>query len=112
MVTMKILSTYGYRCLAAANGEEALALYIENQAEVAAVITDLMMPVMDGPALIRSLRTINRGVKVIAASGVLLEERYDQAAPLLADEVHQFLLKPFSTKSILDTLSSALREGL
>jgi len=34
------------------------------------VVTDLMMPIMDGPALIRALRQIDRQVKVIAVSGL------------------------------------------
>jgi len=110
MIAKRILSSYGYRCLTASNGKEAISLYNENRSEVAAVITDLVMPVMDGPALIRALRQINPTLKVIAASGVLMEDHADHASFMVEEKVNHFILKPFSTQALLETLSLILKE--
>jgi CheY-like chemotaxis protein len=51
------------------DGPEALVLYVEHRDEIDLVLTDLMMPLMDGVTLIRTLQRIHPAVKVIAATG-------------------------------------------
>jgi CheY-like chemotaxis protein len=82
----------------ARNGAEALALYRRHSGEVSAVVTDMVMPVMDGVTLVRELRQIQPGVKVICVSGVGSRAKLpelDQVHP------HAFLTKPFSTETLL-----------
>ena len=50
----RTLEAFGYRVLLASDGAEAVALYAQHQAEIAVVLTDMMMPVMDGAATIRN----------------------------------------------------------
>lgn len=45
-------------------------IYAQQREEVAGVITDMMMPFMDGPATIRALQKMNPQVRIIAASGL------------------------------------------
>ncbi|OYW69473.1 MAG: hybrid sensor histidine kinase/response regulator, partial [Verrucomicrobiales bacterium 32-60-5] len=54
-ITQQTLETYGYRVLTAADGTEAVALYSMHRMEIAAVVTDMMMPVMGGQATIQVL---------------------------------------------------------
>ena len=49
-----VLETFGYRALMASDGAEAMAIYAERRDEIQLVVTDLMMPVMDGPTTIRA----------------------------------------------------------
>ena len=56
-------------CWPAVGGAEAVSLYTENADEIQAVIVDMMMPGMDGPATIRALRDIRPDVRVITSSG-------------------------------------------
>jgi CheY-like chemotaxis protein len=56
--------------LVAANGAEAVALFAQNIDRVDLVLTDMMMPVMDGPATILALRQIRSDVRIIGASGI------------------------------------------
>jgi CheY-like chemotaxis protein len=78
---------------------------VAHQKEVQVVVTDLAMPVMDGPAFIRVLRRLNPQVRVIAVSG------YQSKSSLPADlgvpgEAH--LSKPFSGAMLLQTLQRVL----
>ena len=57
-VMQRTLEKHGYRVLTAAEGAEALALFAQHRAEIKAVITDMMMPGMDGPTLVRALAAI------------------------------------------------------
>ena len=70
MVTRRMLESFGYRVVLAPDGAQAVALYAKQKDEIAAVITDMMMPVMDGPATIRALRSMRPDVRIIAASGL------------------------------------------
>ncbi len=104
-MTCQILERSGYRVVAAADGAAALALYAQHQPEVHAVLTDLMMPNLDGPALIRELQRQNTTAKIIAMSGYA-------AQPELLNELniaaHAFLAKPFGAAVLLQTLRRML----
>jgi PAS domain S-box-containing protein len=104
-VTKVSLEIYNYKAITAADGQEAIALYTKHQAEIRVVLTDMMMPVMDGPTTIRTLQQINPNVKVIAVSGLSSSDKLAAAAN---SGVTSFLSKPFSAKELLQTLSSVL----
>jgi PAS domain S-box-containing protein len=106
-VVCKTLENGGYRVLAAANGAEALMVYSQYEKEIQVVITDMMMPVMDGSAAILVLRKRNPGLKIVAISGV--ESARQREAQALG--VHAFLLKPFTTETLLSTLGDLLRSA-
>jgi PAS domain S-box-containing protein len=101
-----ILESYGYRMLTAADGTEALALYIEKKTEIQVVVTDMMMPYMDGAATIRALRKIDPGVKIIATSGLAAHGKEKEAGRLGVDA---FLFKPYTAETLLYTLRDVLR---
>jgi len=69
-ITQQTLETFGYRVITANDGAEAVALYAQQVSEIALVLTDMMMPVMDGAATIQVLLRINPAVRIIAASGI------------------------------------------
>jgi len=93
--------------LTADGGGEAIAIYDEHKAEIAVVLTDMMMPGMDGFAIIEQLRALNPAVEIIATSGLAATEMVARANRL---GVLHFLQKPYTTESLLRTLSE-LREG-
>jgi CheY-like chemotaxis protein len=107
LVVQKTLERFGYRVLTARDGQKAVAAYVENQATIAVVLTDLMMPVMDGAATIRALKHINPHVKVIAASGLGGHPAYESLRSL---GVKRFVSKPYSTDTILRELQEILAE--
>ena len=65
-LVQQMLKRFGYRVLLATNGVEAVSLYARRQKEIDLVITDMVMPIMDGPATIIALKAINPNVKIIS----------------------------------------------
>ena len=105
-ITSRILEKSGYPVLTANKGTAAIALYTRRQAEIEVVLTDMMMPVMDGPATVRVLRRMNPQVKIIAASGAASKATLGEIADL---PVQAYLQKPFASEDILITLDKVLR---
>ncbi len=97
-ITRAMLESFGYRVLTADEGAQGLAIYEAHQNDVVVVLTDMMMPSMDGPTMIRALRKINPHVRVIASSGLMEGARADDAAAL---GLETFLSKPYSAESLL-----------
>ena len=99
------LERHGYRVQEARNGAEALALYERDPGSVQLVLTDLMMPVMDGVTLLRRLRQVTPDLKAIAITGGLSQTEMEKA---LDSESAGFLLKPFGAAALLDSVRQAL----
>lgn len=97
-ITRQTLEAFGYRVLTAEDGAQALGLYARNRDKVALVLTDMMMPVMDGPAMIVELLKIEPELKIIAASGFSTNANVVQATHA---GVKHFLTKPYTTHSLL-----------
>ena len=105
-ITKGTLETYGYRALTAADGTEAIALYAQHKDEIRVVLTDLMMPYMDGPVTIRALRKLNPHVKIIASSG--LSENGKLAE--ISGSIEGFLPKPYTAQKLLTMLDELLSQ--
>jgi DNA-binding NtrC family response regulator len=91
----------------ASDGTEALAIYADRKNEVAVVLTDMVMPFMDGPATIRALQRMNPAVLIIAASGLGTGQRAGEG-PL--EGVSVFLNKPYTAEKLLKTLAQVLNK--
>jgi PAS domain S-box-containing protein len=107
-VTSKTLEAFGYRALAASNGAEAVSLYIEHADRIAVVLTDMMMPSMDGPALVRILKHLAPEVRIIGASGIASGGLVAQSMRL---GVKHFLPKPYQAEMLLRTLKAVLAKS-
>ena len=104
-IAKRMLERSGYRVLLAGNGAEALALYARHQQEIAVVLTDMSMPIMDGPALIRALLTMNPQVRIIGSSGLAAT---DGVGEVPGSPVRHFIAKPYTADTLLRTLRLAL----
>ena len=101
-ITREMLEAFNFRVLTARDGAEALALYEQSGREIDVVVTDMMMPVMDGAALVQELRRIQPQVKVVCVSGLGSKAEVAQLKP------HAFLTKPYSTDKLLTTLREVI----
>jgi CheY-like chemotaxis protein len=99
------LTIHNYKTLIASDGIEAIALYVEHQNEISAVLIDMMLPVLDGFTTIRTLQKINPQVKVIATSGLTPSSKL---AALANIHVKTFLSKPYTVKELLHSLHKVL----
>jgi hypothetical protein len=105
-VTKTSLESSGYRVVTAQDGTEALALYSQMKDDIRLVMTDMMMPYLDGAATIRALRRINPRVKVIAATGLEVGGKADN----LSVQVDAFLPKPYTGEKLLRTIAIVLEK--
>lgn len=105
-ITRGTLETFGYRVLTASDGTEALALYADKKKEIAVVLTDIVMPFMDGPATIRALQKMNSQIKIIAASGLTAGHKPGESSP---EGVKIFLSKPYTAEKLLKALAKVLK---
>lgn len=106
-ITRGTLETFGYTVATAADGTEALAIYADRKNEIAVVVTDMVMPFMDGPATIRALQRMNPDVKIIAASGLAASHKPGEGA---LEGVQIFLNKPYTAEKLLTALAQLLRQ--
>ena len=106
-IAQTILENFNYRVMTANDGAEAIARFAQHQEEIKVVLTDMVMPVMDGTLLIRAIRTISPQAKIIASSGFAESNKLEEAA---ADGVNHFIAKPYSTQVLLETLAKLLSE--
>jgi PAS domain S-box-containing protein len=99
--TKTMLETYNYRVLTASDGIEAIALFAQHQDKIQGVLIDMMMPSLDGLAIIPLLHRFNPNVYVVAMSGLNSTEAVVQAESV---GCQGFLPKPFTTRELLQTL--------
>jgi len=102
------LETYNYRVLIANNGAEAIEIY-HQQREIASVLIDLMMPVMDGLTTVTALHQLNPNLPVVAMSGLSSVESVAQAKRF---GCRYFLPKPYTTQDLLQVLFNSTRSSL
>lgn len=95
-VLRHVLQRAGHQVMLADNGQEALDL-LEAHPEVQMVVTDIVMPVLDGFALIKHLRQSSPiPILVLTASG---EEQFELQAKALG--ANSFITKPFAREDLL-----------
>ena len=107
-VTRQTLEQFGYEVLLASDGAEAVSVYARNPGTIDLVFTDMMMPVMDGPATIQVLRRMDPGVRILAASG--LGEAANPFSGHLAEPL-RLLSKPYTALALLRAVREVLQSA-
>ncbi len=108
-LTVKLLRQQGYRILEVCRWEEALTLCEECRDPIHLILTDVVMPEVNGPQLMERLRQVRQDFKVIYMSGYA-----DQTIVKLGilDQGISFLQKPFSQDSLLHKIREVLDQCL
>lgn len=102
-----ILETFGYRVMTACNGAEAVEIFQSCEERPSVVFTDMMMPIMDGPAMIRELHRMEPSLRFVGASGL----NNELAAEARSLGVKHFLHKPYTAEELLRALSETISGG-
>ena len=105
--TKHTLEAFGYRVIAASDGTDAIATFLKSAEKPAALITDMMMPNMDGPTLIQALLKIHPSLPIIGASGL----SYQMQAQVHSLGVKHFLRKPYNADALLEALGDVLQHS-
>ena len=99
------LRSRGYSVIEASNGIEAMEALEEKNGAVDLVVSDVVMPEMDGPTLLRELRSRDPSLKIIFVSGYA-EDAFQKHLP--ADGQFAFLAKPFTLKQLVNEVKDTL----
>lgn len=105
-ITKSALEAYGYEVLTACDGSEAVALYAQHCNEVALVMTDLAMPIMDGRATVYALRKLNPKVRIVIVTGLVTLAEDDQ----LLSVISGVLNKPYTATALINVITKAICE--
>ena len=100
-----ILNRNGYRTITASDGREGRAVFEQNQNEIRLLVSDLMMPQVDGPTMLRGLRELSPELKSIIITGLGEENRISEAKAAGADVI---LNKPFTADQLLAQVKQLL----
>ena len=93
------LASRGYTVLQAGNGVEAIDVLEKSDGKIDLVVSDVVMPEMDGPTLLRELRARNPSLKFIFVSGYA-EDAFQKHLPADGQQF-DFLPKPFTLKQLV-----------
>jgi two-component system cell cycle sensor histidine kinase/response regulator CckA len=99
------LISRGYTVLEAGNGVEAMETLARHDGKVDLVVSDVVMPEMDGPTLLKELRKSNPELKIIFVSGYA-EDAFEKSLP--AGEQFAFLPKPFTLKQLVAAVKETM----
>ncbi len=104
----RVLSTRGYRCISASNGQEALNILDYERVDL--ILTDLSMPVLDGyrtTQLIRERPSL-ANVPIVAVTAYALSDENEAAMQIGCNE---YLTKPFKPRQLLEVVDRLLPQG-
>jgi two-component system, cell cycle sensor histidine kinase and response regulator CckA len=102
-----ILETHGYKVLPASNPLAAIDIFKKLGSEIHLVISDIVMPLMDGKELIKNLRAIKPDIRIIVVSGFC-----DEAVNKDILKIDDFLKKPFEINQLLSKVRRVLDAGI
>ena len=105
-VLHRTLEIHGYRVVTANDGAQGLAAFFCHRAEVRAILTDMMMPVMNGPTMVNALRAHEPGLPILGMTGLTERTGVKDLEHL---SLAALLAKPFSGDELLRTVHDSLQ---
>jgi two-component system cell cycle sensor histidine kinase/response regulator CckA len=102
------LRSRGYSVIEASNGIEAMEALEQKNGAVDLVVSDVVMPEMDGPTLLREMRMRNPNLKIIFVSGYA-EDAFEKSLP--ENEQFAFLAKPFALSALVEKVKQTMAPG-
>lgn len=104
-ITRLVLEKHGFTVLAAADGNQAVAIFRANQALIKFVILDRMMPEMDGVSAARIIHQLAPAVPIFLSTGLVTDDSLaDKEAELKLAGVTKVLRKPYSEAELMQEL--------
>jgi CheY-like chemotaxis protein len=101
----EMLTFEGYKVIVVHDGFQALRIYERIRKNIALVILDFFLPIMDGDAVFEELRTLNPNVNVVLSSGFAEQNKISS---MLAGGLRGFIPKPYTSEKLLAQVRSTL----
>jgi PAS domain S-box-containing protein len=111
-VTRQALEKKGYEVLTAGDGVEGFSAYAQARGKIDLVLTDIMMPVMDGVLLSLAIRRLDPKIPIIATSGLACDQELTAKINELRDlGISALLNKPCPSETLLMEIANALKSA-
>lgn len=104
-VAKSMLERYGFNVILAVNGREAVEIFEQRRDEIALIILDLTMPVMNGEEALRRLKAVNPKVPILLSSGYNEMEAIQRFA---GKGLAGFVQKPYTSDRLAENLQQVL----
>ncbi|HSY49926.1 MAG TPA: PAS domain S-box protein [Thermoanaerobaculia bacterium] len=104
-ITKQTLEVFGYEVLTAEDGAQAIGIFSHRSADIALVLTDMAMPIIDGAALIAALNRMVPNIPVIATTG---NPSAASMSKITKTGVTHILTKPYTAEHLLRTIAEVL----
>ena len=104
-ITKSTLESFGYQVLTANDGIHGLSIYFQHRDEIDVLVTDMMMPFLDGLAVVDAIRKLVPDLKIIAITGLVADTKMQQLHELQGVRI---LKKPFTGEQLLRALDELL----
>jgi two-component system cell cycle sensor histidine kinase/response regulator CckA len=101
----RVLESAGYQIVSAANGVEALAVLARKDLDIAVMLSDVVMPLMDGPELVRKALKVRPDLKIVLMSGHTDDAGLRQD---IRDDRTEFIAKPFTRADLTRKIRTVL----
>ncbi|MGK7890605.1 MAG: response regulator [Leptolyngbyaceae cyanobacterium] len=108
-VARLMLESHHYRVMTANSGKEAIALFHQHQDAIACVVMDMMLPEMDGPAILKAMLAQRPNLPCLAMSGLHSKQT---VAIALKQGFGHFIPKPFTQNDFLSAVQQTIPERL
>ncbi len=103
-LTRSMLEHHSYEVVTAGDARQGLSAFVSSKDRIELVITDVSMPGMDGPSMVRRMASVNPNLSVLFVSGSLdRNEVQAEDLPRFA-----FLAKPFTRAGLIETVRKML----
>jgi two-component system, cell cycle sensor histidine kinase and response regulator CckA len=107
-LVQSILERRGFEVLMSTSPNQALKLFESNQSRIELLISDIVMPEMDGPKLASRLVALNPDLPVLFMSGLVTEHEVEQAGSIAQ---FAFIRKPFRPATLVQAVQTMLTTG-
>jgi CheY-like chemotaxis protein len=101
----EVMAEEGYKVIVARDGFEALKIFQQINRQIALVILDFFLPVMDGDAVFEELKALNPNVNVVLSSGFAEQNKM---GAMLAQGLRGFIPKPYTREKLLEQVRSTI----
>lgn len=105
-ITKATLEKFGYRVITASDGADGVAVFARHSDEISLVLSDMAMPLLDGPGMVKAINRTQPEMRFILMSGLADRAQLDTLEKI---GVVDLLTKPFSAERLLTSIASVLK---
>lgn len=106
-ITQMTLEHFGYRVVSGKDGPEIVALCAQNINDISLALVDIMMPLLDGPALLRTLQRLSPNLELLVMCGSV---EHEKVTAVMESQKIDYLIKPFDADELILAVHKSIQK--